>query len=231
VPGSPLVRAWIVGPPRAERLAELEAWLDPGELSRARRLRRPADRERFVATRGLLRELLGRELGLAPEAVRLSLTEGGKPFLAGADLRFNVAHSGSRSAIALASGCEVGIDVERLREDLDLVAVAPRTLSPPELRAWGALAEGERRRAFFAAWARKEAYLKARGEGLRLGLESIEVSPGPAPGVALARETAAPAPPWAVRDLDAGPGYAAAVCAPGTDWELRVEAGPPARRG
>lgn len=205
-------------------MSELEAHLRSDEHARAARFHRPADRDRFVATRGLLRELLGAQLGMEPAAVELTLREAGKPALAhGAhDMRFNVSHSGERAAFAVALRREVGIDVERRREGFDADRVARRTFSPTELEAWRALPVDERSDAFYAAWTRKEAYVKGRGEGLGLALDRIETAPGPAGRWRVLERGRTAAPAWTVADLDLGAGYAGAVAAEGEDWRLDV---------
>jgi 4'-phosphopantetheinyl transferase len=178
-----------------------------------------------VATRGLLREVLGQRLGLDPERVELTLAEGGKPRLPRphADLRFNASRSGERAAFALAADREVGVDVELVRDELDVDLIARRALSPAELQAWHELPPARRVAAFFEAWARKEAYAKAWGEGLALGLDRIETEPSPErPDRLRVLGRGREGEPWEACDVDAGPGYAAAVVAEGEGWPLEV---------
>lgn len=222
------VRAWLVTldlPPR--RLARLQAHLSPAERERASRFHRAPDRDRFVVTRGLLRELLAGELGMAQDRVPLGADENGKPALdarAGApQLRFNASHSDARALVVVAFGREVGADVERVRPDLDLDGVAERTFSTAELTDWERLPAAERVPAFFTAWARKEAYAKGIGRGLAVGMSGIQPEPSARPGRLVVADPHADGRPWAVCDVDAGPGYAAAVAAEGEDWELRLE--------
>ncbi|MFL5819847.1 MAG: 4'-phosphopantetheinyl transferase family protein [Solirubrobacteraceae bacterium] len=206
------------------RRQQLERHLSPDERARAARFRRQSDRDRFVAARGLLREVLADRLGLPPDRVEMTATETGKPRLASAsgDLRFNASRSGERAAFALASAREVGVDVELVRDDLDVDTVARRALSPAELRAWTQLPAAGRAAAFFAAWARKEAYAKGRGEGLALGLDRIETEPvAGRPGRLRVVEPGAETG-WEACDLDAGHGYVAAVAAEGAGWALEA---------
>lgn len=207
------------------RRGELERHLAADERERAARFHRSIDRERFIAARGLLREVLAARLGIAPAAVGFDPADGGKPRLADrdTDLRFNASRSGERAAFALAVAREVGVDVERVRDELDIEAVARRALSPGELRDWLQLPEHRRPAAFFAAWARKEAYAKARGEGLALRLGGIEATPSPErPDRVRVVGPGHEGGPWEACDLDAGPGYAAAVAAEGEGWPLEV---------
>jgi 4'-phosphopantetheinyl transferase len=224
------VRVWIAQlPPDRARLAALEEHLSPVERARADRFRRRADRERFVAARGLLRELLASRTGTAPGSVEIAMRDDGKPVLPGdGELRFNASHSGDRAAFALARGLEVGIDVERVRADRDVDAVAARALSRAELEAWRALSADRRRDAFYAAWVRKEAYAKARGEGLRVDLQAIATQPSGARRWRVVERDGAPAA-WTGADLELGPGYAGAVVAEAERWELHVEDLPASR--
>lgn len=127
----------------------------------------------------------------------------GKPQV-GARLRFNLAHSDNVAVCALALDREVGIDVERVRPVRNLDALARRVLSEREYVAFRASGSEE---AFFTAWTRKEAVLKARGEGLRREPATVDVSVDPEG--------------WTVQAFDAGPGYIAAVAAEGDGWVVR----------
>ena len=213
----------------APRLAALVGHLSAPERLRADAFHRRADRERYVAARGLLRELLAAELGLEPTRVPLGVDAQGKPVLDPADdltdLRFNASRSGHRGVFAFATGREVGVDVEQIRS-LDLAGVAGGALSEGELGAWRALAVAERAPALFAAWARKEAYVKGRGSGLAMGLERVEPGPTARPGRHLVPDPDGEAPTWAVVDIEVSDGYAGAVAAEGEDWALRTHSTP-----
>ncbi|MGH7311905.1 MAG: 4'-phosphopantetheinyl transferase family protein, partial [Candidatus Rokuibacteriota bacterium] len=169
---------------------------------RAARFHFPRDRRRFIAGRGLLRAVLARYLGTAASAVRIRGDAGRKPQLHGPDdggLRFNVAHSEDLALYAVAWQREVGIDVERIRPELDWAALAARFFSPPE-RAALAGAGAEAAALFTRLWVAKEAYLKATGLGLAGRLDQ--------------------APAWRIAGLDVGPDYAAAVAAEGQGWRV-----------
>lgn len=212
-----------------QRLAELVGHLSSPERLRADAFHRRADRERYVAARGLLRELLGTQLGLEAKQVPLVPDPRGKPVLDPGrrlgDLRFNASRSGQRALFAWAIGRDVGADVERVRS-LDLEGVAGGALSPAELVAWRALPSARRGPAFFAAWARKEAYAKGRGSGLAMGVERVEPQPASRPGHHLVLDPDGDAPPWTVVDVEVADGYAGAVAAQGEDWTLTVLAVP-----
>lgn len=150
--------------------------LSPDEKERAARFKFERDRIHFVSARSILRELLGAYVGLPPEDLRFSYGSHGKPALAtGPEIEFNLAHSHGLAVYAFARGREVGADVERIRPDFAGEYIATRHFSPRELNAWRALPPSAKTREFFKVWTCKEAYIKARGLGLHIPLESFEV--------------------------------------------------------
>ena len=169
----------------------LEALLSIDERNRAARLGTPAARRAFVAARGRLRQLLGLLSNRPPEGLRLGLGVRGKPRLEGDPLprlRFNVAHSGGLLVCAVTLDHEVGVDVERVREEVDCDRIARRFFAADEGQAFSALPSSIRRQAFFACWTRKEAVVKATGEGLARPLDSFAVSVDPVHAVLLAAD-------------------------------------------
>ena len=207
----------------AERLGAI---LSPDERTRAARFCLERVRSRFVVCRGVLRTILGRYLGGAPEGLRFVYGDRGKPALAppeGTDLRFNVSHSDGLALFAVARGREVGVDVERLRPLPRVERIAERFFSLPERKALLELPPERRAEAFFTCWTRKEAYVKARGEGLGHPLDQFAVSlvPGEAARLWAAgdgdeREIAR----WSLDALVPAPGYVAALAALGGGWRL-----------
>lgn len=193
---------WVPLEPGPARAAELRAALSREESERFARFARPRRAAQAGVARGHLRTLLGRRLGLEPAAVPIVARSNGKPCLDPAagleDVRFNLSHSGVWAVIALAEGREVGVDVERHAER-DLERLAGRVLSRDELRSWSALAPAARPRAFYGAWTRREAYAKARGEGIGTALS--EPWPPAAGRRAVARVGAA-AGDWLIADLE-----------------------------
>lgn len=189
-------------------------FLNDEERARADRFRFAPDRRRYVMVRGLLRELLGERLGIAPAAVRFHVGPHGKPALfAGRVLGFNVSHSGERALLALADDeRELGVDLEsaaRLGGARDLPGLAARTLTPGDLARWQALPEGERTWAFLRAWTRIEAYGKATGQGLGTLLGTVGVTFGTGPAARLSDGAAAAG--WSLFDLPVGEGWAGAL--------------------
>jgi 4'-phosphopantetheinyl transferase len=198
--------------PRPE-VAELSAILDEDERRRAARFHKQVDRDRFTVARAQLRSLLARYSGVAPEAVALVAGVHGKPRLHAPGLgwlRFNLSHSADVAVYAVANGCEVGVDVEQVREEYAFEEVARRLFTESERASLAALHSEERTRAFFATWTLKEAYLKAVGTGLAGGEADTEA----------ARER------WSLASFEAEPGYAAAVAMEGRDVRIPLTAQP-----
>ncbi|HSL83662.1 MAG TPA: 4'-phosphopantetheinyl transferase superfamily protein [Thermoanaerobaculia bacterium] len=159
-------------------LEGLAATLAPDESARAARFHFDVHRRRFTAGRGLLRLLLGRLLDRPPAALAFRYGAKGKPELdlpAGAGLRFNLSHSANGALIAVAPGRTVGADLEWLRPLDDAEALVERFFHPAERRVFAAVAPEERLACFYAGWTRKEAYVKARGDGLSLPTTEFEV--------------------------------------------------------
>jgi len=170
--------------------------LPPDERERAAGFLRPRPARRWVASRWLLRQVLGRYLQQEPAAVELAVDESGKPRLGdpGAAIRFNLSHSGEVAVVAVAAGREVGVDVEEVVEGRDLPALAERALPAADAAAVRAATANQRAAVFYRAWACHEARLKCLGAGLS----------GAVPDV-----------PVAMLPLDLDPAYAAAVAAAG----------------
>jgi 4'-phosphopantetheinyl transferase len=161
---------WLHLDAPASVVRRLEAVLAPDERARADRFRAEHDRRRFVLRRAALREILGRRLGVAASELRFAHGPHGKPALPG--VTFNLSHSGDVGVCAVADAREVGVDVERIRTDLDVQPLAERFFTAAERAA---LREAPSS-AFFALWTLKEAVLKAWGTGLSVPPESVDVS-------------------------------------------------------
>jgi len=198
--------------------------LRPDERQRADKFHFPRDREHFTVARGVLRQILGGYLGSAPEQVRFAYNKYGKPALAddGGDvnelLSFNVSHSKGIALYAVAGGRRrVGLDIEHLREDFDSLTLAERFFSPTEVAALRALPAEQQRVAFFNCWTRKEAYIKALGEGLSHPLDKFSVSLAPGEPAALLSTDDNPqeALRWSFVELSPGDGYVAALAVEG----------------
>lgn len=216
------VHVWAVdlsGSARRER--EL---LAPEERERAERFRFDRHRDRFTAARGALRSILGAYVGRAPRSLRFAEGAQGKPELPdAAGVHFNVSHSEAVALIAVGSVGPLGVDVEWHRPLEDLDELARRNFSARENARLAELAEERRAEAFFTCWTRKEAFVKALGEGLSHPLDSFDVTLAPGePARFLEIRSAAPGDPeWRLHELVCPPRFSAALVTPAPDPVVR----------
>ena len=223
------VHVWLARLNQLEdKTQALFATLTQEELDRAARFHFMKDRLRFIRTRGILRALLARYLKLEAQSLRFDYNAYGKPSLAGLDeqasaLRFNLSHAHELALYAFTRGREIGIDVEHVRQDFAGEEIAERFFSAHEVAALRALSPSERVQGFFNCWTRKEAYIKARGEGLSLPLDKFDVSLATGDEVALlaVRDEPQELRRWRLRELMLEDGYAAALAVEGEGWQLR----------
>lgn len=197
----------------------LERLLSPDEVTRANRFRFAQDRRRFVVARAVLRQVLGAYLGASPSSLRLAYGPQGKPRLADTCCRrghvtFNLSHSGGLALLAVAKGCEIGVDLEAVRPLTEASAMARRIFSAAELAALAAMPEGERDLAFYRFWTRREAWVKALGTGLAELPDGLDVTTADAGGAA--------GPDWRFVQIEPGEGYVGALAIPaGISLEVR----------
>lgn len=186
------------------------------ERERAARFLAERERRRFLVARATLRRLLGERLGVSPRAVRLTTGEHGKPALARpfseSGLRFNVSHSEDLAVYGFARGREIGVDVEAVRSIEDAEAIVRRFFSRNECSAFLALDPVDRPLAFFRCWTRKEAFIKAIGEGLSHPLHAFDVSLKPDDPARLLRvgNRSGNESGWTLDAFDPGPGFVGA---------------------
>lgn len=187
--------------------------LSADEQARAACMRSPASRSRFIAGRGMLRVLLGRYLGAAPDRVELAQGGWGKPELAeqpaAGRLEFSLSHSRGLALYAFARGRAIGVDLEHVRAGDAWERIAQRHLAAGERAALAGLAKPERSAAFFACWVCKEAYLKAIGVGLAHALRQAEIRLRPDGAPELAAHQG-----WWLHLFTPRPGFVAALAAP-----------------
>ena len=183
-------RANLAQPPELQ--ATLLRTLNDDERARADRFHFAQHRRRFVVARGFLRALLGRYLRTTPEDVRFAYGPYGKPSLAEPDaangLRFNASHSHELAVYAFVQDREVGVDVEYVNTEFAGEDIAKHFFSAYEVQALLSLPESERAAAFFRCWTRKEAYIKAIGNGLSHPLDEFDVTLAAGEPAALLRD-------------------------------------------
>lgn len=212
------VHVWRVSLTNAAEVAQrLRPLLAADERERADRFRFDRHRDAYTASRGTLRQVLSLYLSVTPEEIRFVYGAQGKPSLAnevkGNGIEFNLSHSGEVALVAITQGRRIGVDVERIRSEVASDAIARRYFSAREVETLLALEERVRLNAFFACWCRKEAYLKARGDGLTHPLDTFDVSLAPHeyPTLLATYDDPGEADRWRLHALEAGPGYAAAL--------------------
>jgi 4'-phosphopantetheinyl transferase len=212
------VHVWRVSlAEHAKRGRELAVLLGEDERARATRMRDPRHRTRFVIARGCLRLILARYLPVPPAALRFDYGPRGKPSLAtqgDRDLRFNLTHSGDVALYAVTTARRIGIDVERIRPETRYERIAARMFPLAELETLRARPAAERRAAFFHAWTRKEALIKAAGSSLWMGMGHTEAALAELPARAGALGS------LVVCSLPCGSEHAAALAVEGDGWHL-----------
>ena len=198
-------------------IAALAGWLNPAEEARAARFHFEHHRQHFIVGRGLLRLLLSHYLDLAPGDVQLVYTSHSKPHLPGGQLQFNLSHAGERVVYAFARDRALGVDIEQLRALPDAESIARRFFAPAEAARFMALPAPLRPAGFFNCWTRKEAFIKAVGEGLSYPLDIFEVTLAPDEPARLIhiQGSEAAAAEWDLQVLHPETGYVAALVVAG----------------
>lgn len=186
-------------------VAHCAGLIAPDERDRAARFHFDRDRRRFIVRRGRLRILLAERAGGAPEKLVFTAGPLGKPILR-AGPHFSASHSGDRMIVAIAE-VELGCDIERIDETIDWRPVAESFFAPGECAALKPLSGAAGRQSFFDCWTRKEAFVKALGQGLSYPLDAFDVSVGQAAILLAGGEG------WAIAAASPGPGYVGAVVA------------------
>jgi 4'-phosphopantetheinyl transferase len=210
--------------PRIQRCRGL---LSSDEIQRASRFYFEKHRCRFIVARGAMRNILGRYGEFPPQELVFSCGEKGKPELSGAlgqcGIKFNLSHAHDIALLAVAQGLDIGVDVEFVDPEFGSEEIASRFFSTSEINALLALPSGARTEAFFSCWTRKEAYIKARGDGLSIPLDSFQVAFGPGVPATILQVRVDPGEVsrWSIYDIEVGAGYKAAVVVAGNGHFLR----------
>jgi len=212
----------------------LEPRLSAEERERARRFHFMRDRERYLAGRAALRGILAGYLDARPETLRFVRAPQGKPALLAAldGLEFNLTHADWCAVVAVARGRRVGVDVEGIRLGHSGMDVARRFFAHAEVDALLGAPPEEQAATFVRCWTRKEAYVKARGDGLSLSLQHFEVplATGATRALASSREDAAEVERWSLRELVPAPCHLGALVVECEGFDLRAWEWAPAER-
>lgn len=203
----------------------LEGWLSPDEIVRSQRFRFDRDRMRFIVRRATLRALLGSYIGAEPDAIAFTYGARGKPVLGppfdAGIIDFNMSHSNGLGLFAFTRERQIGVDVEAIRALDDADIIARRFFTAPENAALNSVVTSQRADAFYNCWTRKEAFVKATGEGLQRPLDSFVVSLVPGEPARLLSSADGDVDAWSLQSVTPAPGFVGAVAARGADWTLR----------
>lgn len=214
-------------PPAQQKIWEL--YLSRDELQRAARYHFDRDRNHFIVARGVLRKILSYYTHRKPYEIRFDYNKYGKPLLppelGGRELHFNLSHSAGIGVYAVAFQREVGIDIEYIRPDFSELDIADRFFSPDEVKILRSLPLAEQKKAFFLCWTRKEAFIKAKGQGLSIPLDQFDVSliPGHPAKLLKTRYDHYDVNRWTLFDIAAFPNYAGAVAVEGRNCQLKFQ--------
>lgn len=199
------------------RIPELKEVLSPDERARSERFRFDKDRIQFIESRAALRLILSQYLNVSPTSLTFAKAAHGKPALASGQsnsgLRFNLSRRDGLALVAITRDREIGIDVELIQPDLPFFEIANVSFSENELAELKSLPEAQQAAGFYNCWTRKEAYVKARGEGFSFPLKQFDVSlkPGAPAKLLEVRGSNTEIDRWILQDISAGDDYVAAL--------------------
>ena len=222
------VHVWRAGLdlPSSE-VQRLRGILMDDEVDRANRFSFEIDRQRFIAARATLRSILSRYITIYPSHLRFYYNQYGKPFLAPEFsshlLNFNLSHSESMALYAISRNREIGIDVERIRSDVEYEEIAKHFFSRNEVAMFGTIPAEKKLEAFYNCLTCKEAYIKAHGQGLSLPLDSFDVSfaLGEPSMLLMTKDEPQERILWTLLDLTPGAGYIGALAVKGIGCRFR----------
>ncbi|NOQ13181.1 MAG: 4'-phosphopantetheinyl transferase superfamily protein [Methyloprofundus sp.] len=198
----------------ASQLSDYLAVLDDSELTTAERFKSTEARKRYIICHGILRQLLAERVNESAANLRIDKAEFGKPFLPDhPEISFNMSHSGDILAIAISSLCQLGIDVEYYKTRNTWEGLVKKCFAPEEAEYWYSLNNTERKHAFYQFWVKKEAFVKAVGKGITLGLNQCVVNPHHSSSFLRVPELGREANQWQIYSLDVAENeFAAVVC-------------------
>lgn len=186
-----------------QRCADLQRLLDTEQRGRAEQFKTSALRNRYFESWGVVREILADYLSAAPETLRFARQQYGKPYLPDCpELCFNLSHSGGHMLVAVAWRCQLGVDIEQIKSRGHFPGLVNKCFAGAEIAWWQALPDSEKVPAFFRLWTRKEAFVKATGRGIALGMQHVETVPETPGGFVQIPEHYGKPEHWRLVDLD-----------------------------
>lgn len=210
------VHIWLISFEKlASKYDDFYSMLSSDEIERAHQFHFAKDRNSFVITRGALKTLISRYLSIKLDQISFQYNKYGKPALLieDCDFEFNVSHSGDYGLIAIGRNNALGVDIEEIKKDMDLMEMAQQIFSDSEYQQLIQLPETERFQAFFSGWTRKEAYIKGDGKGLSIPLKSFNVSlvHTEQPILLATNHDAQASNHWSIYDINTPENYAGAL--------------------
>ena len=188
--------------------------LDAAEQAQALNFKNALLHKRYVEIHGRLRNLLAQTLNQSPEQIRIKKAEHGKPYLADhPELAFNLSHTADRLMVALAWNCQLGVDIEVCKQRVNLSGLVDKCFAEEEASYWGRLPEDQKSSEFYRFWTRKEAFVKATGHGIALGLNQCVINPENPTELLRIPGNCGQASDWNVLDIDLGEGIYSAFVA------------------
>jgi 4'-phosphopantetheinyl transferase len=202
---------------------EFAHFLDKQEQAKLSMMNNPSLSQRYILVRAALRIVLAKYLNQEPERLKFSTSLYGKPFLQACELAFNISHSENELVIAVSDMQQIGIDIELLRPGRRISEIAKRCFNERELHFWKNLALSDRDKAFYQIWTNKEAFVKAVGRGVALGLSSCEISLSPEPKLTKIPSEFGLAENWKLFELALGEHIVGALVTPNKLLNLEIK--------
>ncbi|MDD1606418.1 MAG: 4'-phosphopantetheinyl transferase superfamily protein [Methylococcaceae bacterium] len=186
--------------------------LDSHEKNQAEKFKNSLLQQRYIAAHGFLRNILSQYLSVSPDSIRIQKTAQGKPYLVDyPELAFNLSHTGNHTAVAVAKNCQLGVDIEQCKHRTNLADLVRKCFSVEEATYWQQLPEAEQTREFYQFWTRKEAFVKATGFGIAVGLRDCAINPDNPHTFSAVPTVCGAAHTWHSRDIALGEGMCAAL--------------------
>ncbi len=223
------VDVWLTSTdPGEEQVQKYKKLLSATEIARADKFVPGHKRREYIITRGVLKQVLSRVTGLDASGLDFSYGDHGKPYLdinrAGKNIAFNVSHSHGMALVAITLGGRLGVDVEKIRPELDWLDLAERYFSASEYQALSKCPNDSSLMSFFTCWTRKEAFVKAVGDGIARGLSEFDVSidPDESAGLLNIRWQGEDAAEWSIKNIPIHGDYVAALAVDRPDCLVRL---------
>lgn len=218
------VHVWHYNIEHSDNLqTELYAILSDAEQQKANEYHHENAKKEYIAAHGILRKILGEYIQVAAKNIDITIGAHGKPLLTAPfnEIKFNLSHSNNHILVAVAKNREVGIDLENTLRKTNALKLAQRFFTERETQILSSLSDNQSRKAFFRAWCRKEAILKAMGTGISYGLDRFEVSLLPDESAKIINVLDdEQRGKWTINDLPKIEHFASAVVVEGKGWEL-----------